>query len=290
MNIFNLLLHQIGWIFRKIQVYALVGGPGTGKSFRAQLIAEKYKIELIVDDGILIRDNKIIAGKSDKKEKGPLSAIKTALFDDIAHRKDVVNAITRQKFGRILIIGTSERMVKKIAYRLELPHISKLIKIEDIATTKDIQIAKRSRETEGKHIIPVPGIEVRRKYSQIFIDSVMIFIKDKFQFPLGNRKKVFEKSIVTPEYSKKGKLLISESALIQMVIHCISEYNPLIKINKIIFKVQTQGYIVDLVVQVPFGLELPEIVHNLQNYIISHIEKFTGLMLKEVNITVGTIS
>ncbi|MBN1410839.1 MAG: Asp23/Gls24 family envelope stress response protein [Spirochaetales bacterium] len=290
MSIFNLILHQIGWLFRKIQVFALVGGPGTGKSFRAQLIAEKYKIELLIDDGILIRDSKIVAGKSAKKEKGALSAIKTALFDDMSHRKEVRHAISKQKFSKILIIGTSERMVKKIAHRLELPHISKFIKIEDIATTKDIQIAKRSRENEGKHIIPVPGIEVRRKYSQIFIDSVMIFIKDKFRFPLTSRKKVFEKSIVTPEYSKKGKLLISESALIQMVIHCVSEYNPLIKINKIIFKVQTQGYIVDLVLQVPFGLEIPEIVHNLQNYIITHIEKFTGLMLKEVNITVGTIS
>ena len=40
-----------------VKVYALVGRSGTGKSFRAQLVADKYHIPLIVDDGLLIKND-----------------------------------------------------------------------------------------------------------------------------------------------------------------------------------------------------------------------------------------
>ena len=51
------------WL-KGIQVYALVGESGTGKSFRAKLVAQKYRIDLIIDDGLVIKDDKIIAGYS----------------------------------------------------------------------------------------------------------------------------------------------------------------------------------------------------------------------------------
>ena len=40
-------------------VFALVGESGTGKSFRAKLLAEKYGITAIIDDGLLIQNDKI---------------------------------------------------------------------------------------------------------------------------------------------------------------------------------------------------------------------------------------
>jgi len=52
-----------------ILIYALVGKAGSGKSFRARLVAEKHQIDLIIDDGLLIRDHRILAGKSAKREK-----------------------------------------------------------------------------------------------------------------------------------------------------------------------------------------------------------------------------
>ena len=47
-----------------IQVYALVGKSGTGKSFRAKLLAEKIGVPYIIDDGLLIDDTTILAGRS----------------------------------------------------------------------------------------------------------------------------------------------------------------------------------------------------------------------------------
>ena len=74
-----------------VKVYALVGRSGTGKSFRAQLVADKYHIPLIVDDGLLIRNDKIVAGKSAKQESNFLTAVKRALFQDTEHLKEVLN-------------------------------------------------------------------------------------------------------------------------------------------------------------------------------------------------------
>ncbi|MDY2756646.1 MAG: hypothetical protein SOU88_09485, partial [Candidatus Treponema excrementipullorum] len=53
--------------FNNITVFALVGPSGTGKSFRAKLLADKHGLEAIIDDGLLIQNDKILAGQSAKR-------------------------------------------------------------------------------------------------------------------------------------------------------------------------------------------------------------------------------
>ena len=128
------------WALKGVRVYALVGESGTGKSFRAKLVAQKYGIEMIIDDGLLIGGDAIIAGKSAKKEQVYMTAVKTALFHEKAHRDDVARALDHERFRKILVIGTSDRMVRKICERLQIPHPGKIIKIEDIASLSLIHI------------------------------------------------------------------------------------------------------------------------------------------------------
>ena len=163
-----------------ITVYALVGGSGTGKSYRAKLIAQKHGLEAIIDDGLLIRDDKILAGHSAKKEKTYLGAVRVALFDEKKHRDEIAKTIQKLKIKKILILGTSEKMVNKIASRLQLPVPSKIIKIEEIATQEEINTAIRSRNVEGKHVIPVPSIEVKKTYPQIFSNTMHDFFSKGF--------------------------------------------------------------------------------------------------------------
>jgi len=287
MNIFSHALFHLRWLLRGIQVFALVGRSGTGKSFRAMLIAEKYKIELIVDDGLLIRDQKIIAGKSSKKEKAYLGAIKTALFNDEDHADDVKAALKNEQFRRVLIIGTSEGMVEKIAKRLDLPQISRKISIEEVATQEEIEQAINARKTEGKHIIPVPAFEVKRNYPTMIYETIKIFMEKSF----FKRKKhnVFEKTVVRPEFSKRGALSISEAALGQMVLHCVHEYDPVLKIEKIIVRKDTKDFLLEIQLKVPFGTQLTNAIPALQNYIIDSIENFTGISLSKVDITISKI-
>ena len=54
----------------KIKTYAFVGPSGTGKSYRAQMVANERGISYIIDDGLLIKENEVIAGVlPDGKEK-----------------------------------------------------------------------------------------------------------------------------------------------------------------------------------------------------------------------------
>jgi hypothetical protein len=284
MNIFSKILHP------KLTVFALVGESGTGKSFRAKLLAQKYGIEAIIDDGLLICDDKILAGRTAKHEKTYMGAVRIALFDDKQHRDEVAKALQKSRIKKLLIIGTSEKMAGKIASRLQIPLPSKIIKIEDIANREEIEKAIRSRQVEGKHVIPVPAIEVKKTYSQIFHDSLRdIASRGKIPF-LKKEKSVLEKSIVTPEFSKKGRIEISEAALSQMAMHCVNEFSPDIRIKKLSIKTDTRGYRLIITIDVPFGRQLTGEIHRLQQYVIENIERFTGILIEEVSIIIDKIT
>ena len=74
-------------------ICALVGGSGTGKSYRAIRVAREHNIEYIIDDGLLIRGNGVVAGKSAKREKTRVGAVKTAVFSNDDHVFEVVEAL-----------------------------------------------------------------------------------------------------------------------------------------------------------------------------------------------------
>lgn len=287
-NIFSELILN----FKPITVYALIGESGTGKSFRSKLLAEEHGIHAIIDDGLLIIDEKIVAGHSAKREKTYMGAVRAALFDDKEQRDDVAKAFKKSKLKKILLLGTSEKMVTKIAMRLQLPQPSKIIRIEDIASKEDIEKAVKSRQVEGKHVIPVPSIEVQKSYPQIFSNSIHDFFSKKKSLKnlKGNSGKMIEKSIVQPEFSKKGRIEISEAALTQMVMHCVQECSPDVKIKKISIKTNIRGYRLFVTIDVPFGTQLTGKVHKLQQYIIDKIETFTGILIEEVSIIIDKIT
>lgn len=276
------------WWTRGSQVFALIGKSGTGKSFRAKLIAEKYGIELIVDDGLLIRDNKIIAGRSAKKEKAFLGAIRTALFEDASQRAEVRATLQQQKFKRILILGTSERMVEKISEALHLPPPAKTLYIEDIATKDEIERAKNSRQVEGSHVIPVPALEVSRDYSKIVYDSVKLFLQRKLLF--SRKPRIIEKTVVRPQFSKRGRVTISEAALTQMVLHCADEFDHDIDIRRVVIKEDNQGYSLNLNIHVPYGTQFAQKLHSFKEYVIESLERHTGILIEEVNVNIDRVT
>jgi len=186
---------------RRPQTIALVGKSGTGKSHKARQVAQRFAVDMIIDDGLLIRGQAILAGRSAKREKGILSAIKTAVFANPDQIADVKRAIAQERYSRILIIGTSVKMIMRIARTLELLPIHRIVRIEEVATRQEIETALRVRAEQGKHIIPVPGVAIKRSYPHIFFESVKILLKGKKG--LGRiEEQVVEKTVVRPEYGR----------------------------------------------------------------------------------------
>ncbi len=275
---------------KKITVYALVGESGTGKSFRAKLLATQLGVELIIDDGLLIKNDKILAGHSAKKEKTFLAAVKVALFDEKKHRDGVAKALQSQNFKKLLILGTSEKMVNKIAVRLQIPQPDKIIKIEEIATQEEIEEARRSRLIEGKHVIPVPSLEVQKNYPQIFYDKVRLFFKRKKMPLLGNEQsKLFEKSLVRPEFSKVGTVEISEDILRKMVFKYLEEYDNEIVVKLLTITHESSGYLLELIIDIPFGTQLAGKIQQLQKYVIDNIEKQTSILITQLSVIIDKI-
>ena len=189
------------WLARKQRVLALVGKSGTGKSFQARQVARRFRIDLIIDDGLLIRGQKIIAGRSAKKEKGILTAIKTAVFANPELIQEVRQAIAAQRFGRLLIIGTSRKMVLRIARTLDLLPIHRFIAIEEVSSRAEIAQALKIRAEQGKHIIPVPAVEIKRSYPHIFFESVKILLKSTKVLRKSDAE-IVEKTVVRPDYGR----------------------------------------------------------------------------------------
>ena len=275
---------------RKPKVYALVGASGTGKSFRSKLVAKKYDIHYLIDDGLLIHNERIIAGRSAKKEKIYVKAIKTALFDDPKHLEEVKNKIKENNITKILLIGTSDKMVEKITQRLKLPPISLIIRIEDIASREEIRTALKHRKA-GNHVIPVPSLEVKKDHATIFAHTIKVFFSQ-----LSSRKNKeeisFEKTVVKPPFQdskQKGKVIISEIALNQMLQHCIDEFDSSIEIEKIKIRTTLIGYRITIHININYGKEINSLLSELQNYIIESIEKYTGIQIEEVIIEVNHI-
>ena len=67
-------------MFKNMKVYAFVGPSGTGKSYRAQMVAGEKNVHFIIDDGLLIKDNQVVAGESAKKAATKIETVKKALF------------------------------------------------------------------------------------------------------------------------------------------------------------------------------------------------------------------
>ncbi len=299
----DFLKDLLGFDAKEITVYAFFGPSGTGKSFRAKLVAQKYGIKTIIDDGLLIHDDEILAGKSAKLEKNYMGAVRTALFDDKEHRDSVARAIIKNKIRKILILGTSEKMVNKIAVRLQLPIPERYIKIEDIATPEQMEEARRSRQIEGKHVIPVRAYEVKDKtYSKIFVKSIRVslarrkFFAQLFEKLSGRKEnqpsqntKLFEKSVVRPAFSVSTGKKVSHALLARLAMHFINQFNSNIKIKKLLVKNVQSGYCFVMTLDLPFGSQLAQISQDIKNYMISMIEKDSGILLEDVFIVVDKI-
>jgi uncharacterized alkaline shock family protein YloU/adenylate kinase family enzyme len=291
------VFNNIRQALRGLKIYALVGKSGTGKSFRAKMVAEKYDIEVILDDGLAICNDKIIAGHTAKREKYYLQAVKTALYDDVTHRQSVINALEEGKFKRILILGTSVKMVNKIVKHLNLPPISKIITIEEISSPAEIEVALKNRAA-GRHIIPVPSVEIRRNYSQIFYDTIKIFFergKSKILWPFSrkDRKTMVEKTIVRTAFQDghKRPLKISEQAILEMVKSYVKEFNSSFKVLKVRIKDEKDiSYSLRLSLATPLSKDsIATTIHTLQDFIKNRLESFTGIILNEVHISVDKI-
>ena len=270
---------------KKIKVYAFVGPSGTGKSYRAQMVASEKNINFIIDDGLLIKDNEVIAGESAKKAPTKIETVKHALFYKDEEKEEIIKALKKYKPESILILGTSDGMVEKIAANLGLPEISETIYISDVATQEEMETARRIRVTEGKHVIPVPTFEIKKDFSGYLLDPLQIFkTKGKGQQPY-----ISEKSIIRPTYSYMGNFTISDTVFRQILEYLASKTPGIYKIQKIRVDNFGEGAKLYMEVTVVYGFNLIDGIKQFKIKAKKEIEKLTAMNVEEFEVVVKNV-
>jgi uncharacterized alkaline shock family protein YloU len=61
------------------------------------------------------------------------------------------------------------------------------------------------------------------------------------------------------------------------------------RIKKILVRDREMGYQLVITIDVPYGIQLGGNIHELQRYIIDNIERYTGILIEEVNIIIDKI-
>jgi uncharacterized alkaline shock family protein YloU len=267
-----------------MEIYALVGRSGTGKSFKAQAVAGMHGIDYILDDGLLIKGTKVIAGISAKREKTKFAAVRRAVYLDEEHKNEIISALLEAAPEKILIVGTSQHMVNSIMGILNIDGKYIQINIEDISTTEELELAFKGRKINGKHIIPVPTFEIKKAFSGYFIDSIK-------QFTRRNEKseEQYEKSVVRPTFSYLGSYEINDVVLKKIIEESALEIESVKKVVTIDIENKKEGIIIVITTVINYKKQIPEIINEMSKKIKINVEFMTGINVLEINTIVKSL-
>ena len=269
----------------KIKVYAFVGPSGTGKSYRAQMIASERGISFIIDDGLLIKENEVIAGESAKKAATKVATVKHALFYEESEREPIIKAFKKYKPESILILGTSDGMVQKIAANLGLPEISETIYITDVATEEEMKTARRIRVTEGKHVIPVPTFELKKDFSGYLLDPLQIF-KSK---GIGEKPYISEKTIIRPTFSYMGKFTISDTVFRQIMENVARKIPEIYKVQRTRVTSSAEGPSIYMEVTIIYGCKVKDVLREFKERAKKEIDKLTSMNVVSLEVVAKNV-
>lgn len=266
-----------------MHVTAIYGESGTGKSSSALAFAHENNIEAIIDDGLLIHNGKIIAGISAKFEKNTLTAVKRAIFSEDHHAKQVREKIEEGRFKSILIIGTSVKMVNRIADRLHISPINSYVNIESIRSEEEIRLAKYIREINGKHTMPLPPSEVEQNFFKRMIQKGRDIFSSK-------REKIGETTLVSPDFHPQT--IFVDSKVYEQVLHYVVSNHPVIKqIHRITFRFTDYLpiTIIEVSIKAPVTYNIWDEMNSVQREIQQAFEQMFHLKLTTIQLNIKSI-
>ena len=264
----------------KMKIYAFVGPSGTGKSYRAQLVASTNDIHYIIDDGLFINENEVLAGTSAKKAPTKIETVKHALFLEKKEQDEMKKAFKKYKPDSLLVLGTSDKMVEKIRENLDLPPFEKTIYINDVATEEEMEKARNIRVTQGKHVIPVPTFEIKKDFSGYLLDPLQIF-KSK---GMGENPYISEKSMIRPTFSYLGKFTISDSVFRQIAENVANRMPEIYSVTRARVENYGDGISIYMEAVLNYGNNIIKTLKTFREKTKKEIEKQTAMNVVKIDL------
>jgi uncharacterized alkaline shock family protein YloU len=264
-----------------VKVFAFVGAAGTGKSQRAQVVADYLDADYIIDDGLVIRKTTIVAGKSAKAERNQIRAIRRAMFDYDEHRAAVMEFFRRSAPCSVMIIATSDGMAERIIKRLELPMPDRIVHIEEVATPEEISRARKERSSKGQHVIPVSHVLVRKNFAGKLVGRLRVLWRTKAPYE-------GEKTIVRPPFSFYGEVHIEPDAIEQLCGHIASRVGQVPRVTATrVFTREEESLDIDIDIKVaPGPRNIIAVSELVRQRVARSVRYFTGLDVTVVNVNV----
>lgn len=268
-----------------LRVVGFIGPSGTGKSHRALWVARENQLSYIIDDGLLIHENGIAAGLSAKRAPTKIGSVKAALFQEPTQAEAMRAAIAKRNPDGILILGTSEGMVDKIAAVLQIGPIKERIYIHEVASAREIEQARAIRTQQGKHVIPAPATELKKHFSGYFLDPLQIFRRKG----AGDFQHVGEKTVVRPTFSYIGRFTISDYAIYQVIQHILDAEPAIDKMTRFRTNNGPDGLFLDMDLVMRYGHPIQEVLRRVQENIHRELDRFAGLVVRNMLIQVKSL-
>ena len=265
-----------------IEVYAFVGPAGTGKSQRASQVARQHGIDLIVDDGLVVSRGRIMAGRSAKSEDNMVRAIRRALFEYPAHRAEVMGFLEGRAPCKLMLLATSEGMMRKIVAKLGLSDPVKIIGITDVATQEEIDNALRERREKRQHVVPVARTQIQRNFAGKLVSQ----LKDLFK----SKDRDDGRTIVKPPFSFDGHVTIGREAILEMCRRLVVIGDHVRKVHEIELETDDDSLEVNLEIDLRLGNRSALLIARLlQKKISVGLSYFTGMDVRKVNVKIHEI-
>ena len=269
-----------------METIALVGPSGSGKSHRALAFANDIKADLIIDDGLIIREGRIIDGISAKNQATKVGAIKTALFTATQHQDRAATTIAVLQPERILILGTSLGMIERISQRLALPKPARIVNIEDLASSEEITTAKYFRNQLGKHVVPAPSVEVEQNFPNALIEKLQVILHGQSTA----KRRVFEQSVIRPTFSYLGKIMISDKALNDIIKWVLIKFPGVKAPGKTQVYSEQGNTILFIQYTAEYGQILPVLSRSIQAKVKEVVESHTGFNVLAIDVLVTGVA
>jgi len=193
----------------------------------------------------------------------------------------VRRVLAASKPASLLILGTSLAMIGRIAASLELPVPDRVIRIEEVASERDIGRARRVRREQGKHVIPAPTLEVRKTFQGYLVDPLRFFLRPKGELPSGP---AIEKSIVRPTWSSLGRFYINDTVIMSIALRAARDIEGVARPLRARIEASDAGTTINLELAIWLGTDIVGVCQAAQLQVRKIVEHTTGLRLPAVNV------
>jgi uncharacterized alkaline shock family protein YloU len=133
----------------------------------------------------------------------------------------------------------------------------------------------------GKHIIPVPTLQLKREFSGYFLDPLRIIRGWR-----GGKASISEKTVVRPTYSYLGEYSISDKVIGDVIYHLGDKTAGIDSVTKVSIENNTDGMKITISLICKFGFRIIDVAKELQRVVAKSVETMTAFHIKAVDIEI----